>query len=103
MTFSEHLEQVMTAIYFDVIEVIHAEIQEIKEFLLKKNQKYGNSAINPIRRFAKSDCIEQINVRIDDKLSRLIRGNGDDEDTELDLLGYLILKRVALRYKKSEE
>jgi len=99
MKFPEHLDEVITGVYFDIIEIIHDEIQALKEFLLQKNEKYGNSAINPIRRFAKSDCVEQLNVRIDDKLSRLIRGNGDDEDTELDLLGYLILKRVALKWQ----
>jgi len=36
-------------------------------------------------------------VRIDDKLSRLARGRGDTEDTELDLLGYLVLRRIARR------
>ena len=37
-----------------------------------------------------------MNVRIDDKLSRIARGReyaGDD--TELDLIGYLVLRRVA--------
>lgn len=41
-------------------------------------------------------AVEQINVRIDDKLSRLARGNEyPGDDTELDLIGYLILKRVV--------
>jgi hypothetical protein len=34
-------------------------------------------------------------VRIDDKMSRLVRGEAAGEDVELDLIGYLILKRVA--------
>lgn len=42
--------------------------------------------------------VEQLNVRIDDKLSRIRSAQGDDqEDAELDLIGYLVLKRVALR------
>ena len=97
MTFAESLEKVMVHIYFDVVETVYEEIQDLQKFLIEKNNKYGNSALQPVRRFAKSDCIEQLNVRIDDKLSRLVRGNGDDEDTELDLLGYLLLKRVAKR------
>ena len=68
---------------------------EIADFLIKKNQAYGNSAADPVRVFSKVDTLEQINVRIDDKLSRIKRGNEfDGDDTELDLIGYLILKRV---------
>jgi hypothetical protein len=69
--------------------------EEIKEILLQKNKAYGDSALNPVRIFSQADPIEQINVRIDDKLSRLARGSAAGEDTELDLIGYLILKRVA--------
>ena len=70
---------------------------EIKEILLGKNRKYGDSAINPVRIFSKANPIEQINVRIDDKISRIKSAQDDDtEDAELDLIGYLILKRVAI-------
>lgn len=69
--------------------------EEIKQLLLQKNAAYGDSAIHPLRVFSKADPVEQINVRIDDKLSRLAQGSSENEDTELDLIGYLILKRVA--------
>ena len=74
-------------------------LNSIRDLLLYKNKMYGNSALEPVRVFSKASPIEQINVRIDDKLSRIkSSGNsGSDEDTEWDLLGYLILKRVALR------
>jgi len=69
---------------------------ELKEFLLAKNKAYGNSANDPVRIFSKVGTIEQINVRLDDKLSRIARGNEfDGDDTELDLIGYLILKRAV--------
>ena len=69
---------------------------EVKNILLEKNRKYGDSAINPKRVFSTASPIEQINVRLDDKLSRILSAQDDDtEDTELDLIGYLILKRVA--------
>ena len=68
----------------------------IKALLLEKNRKYGDSALNPIRIFSKSDSIEQIRVRLDDKLSRL-RNQQDDEDEDViaDLIGYLVLYQVA--------
>lgn len=74
-----------------------AVIYEIESNLLAKNAAYGDSAFNPVRVFSKADPLEQINVRLDDKLSRLMRGDDAGEDTEADLLGYLILKRVAIR------
>jgi len=69
---------------------------DVKRTLLEKNHTYGNSALDPLRIFSRADPVEQLNVRIDDKLSRIARGSefaGDD--TELDLIGYLVLKRVA--------
>jgi hypothetical protein len=50
-----------------------------------------------VRIFSKADPEEQIRVRIDDKLSRLARGHDAGEDVILDLLGYLILLRIARR------
>lgn len=70
--------------------------EEVKASLLAKNAAYGDSALNPVRIFSKADPLEQINVRIDDKLSRLARGSSAGEDTEWDLIGYLVLKRVAM-------
>ena len=80
---------------------IKEECDNIKAILLQKNKEYGDSAINPVRIFSKADTIEQINVRIDDKLSR-IKNRGAkiiNEDTELDLIGYLILKRIKEKAK----
>lgn len=71
---------------------------EIKNLLLEKNKAYGDSALNPVRVFSKVDNVEQLNVRIDDKLSRISRGNEyGSEDTEFDLIGYLILKRCLIK------
>jgi len=71
-------------------------LAEIRDMLLTKNAAYGNSVLEPKRIFSKVSNIEQINVRIDDKLSRIATGTDNTEDSELDLLGYLILKRIAL-------
>lgn len=76
-------------------ENIRRVCNELADWLIEKNKAYGNSAANPVRIFSKCDALEQINVRIDDKLSRLMRGTEyPGDDTEKDLLGYLILKRV---------
>ena len=74
-----------------VADLIAMECDALKTLLLEKNKAYGNSALDPIRVFSKADPIEQIRVRLDDKLSRLARGSAAGEDVEQDLLGYLIL------------
>ena len=77
---------------------------DIAELLISKNKKYGNSALEPRRIFSKASPIEQINVRIDDKLSRIAnRQSDEDEDVEKDLIGYLVLKRVCINLKKKAE
>ena len=69
---------------------------EIKDFLLEKNRAYGDSAANPVRCFSSVPAMEQINVRLDDKLSRMLRGHEyKGDDTELDFIGYLLLKRAV--------
>jgi hypothetical protein len=70
--------------------------KEIESLLISKNRAYGDSALEPVRMFSKANAAEQILVRIDDKLSRVSRGHeyvGDD--TIDDLIGYLVLLKVA--------
>ena len=72
---------------------------EIKELLIEKNKKYGDSALNPARIFSKADTTEQILVRIDDKLNRIQKGAGllaSDEDVINDLIGYLVILKISL-------
>lgn len=72
-------------------------------FLIDKNRAYGNSALDPVRIFSSSDNVEQLKVRIDDKLSRFARGGEFPGDNDIDdLIGYLVLLKVALRNKWSE-
>ncbi len=70
-------------------------LKELGDMLKQKNIAYGNSALKPQRIFSTASSIEQINVRIDDKLSRIKNQMIDDEDAEFDLMGYLVLKRIA--------
>lgn len=78
--------------------------EEVEQMLIKKNLSYGDSAINPIRIFATSLPLEQINVRIDDKLNRIMNRRGyKGDDDELDLIGYLILKQVARRLQSADK
>lgn len=76
---------------------IASDCDTVKELLLAKNRAYGNAALVPLRIFSKSAATEQIAVRIDDKLSRIAHTGfaTADEDTVLDLIGYLHLLRIA--------
>lgn len=70
-------------------------LNEFKTLLISKNRKYGNSALSPVRLFSKASNMEQIKVRIDDKLSRLrTQDVSEDEDVVTDLIGYLILYKI---------
>jgi hypothetical protein len=77
---------------------------EVGAILTAKNRAYGNSALAPLRIFSQASSDEAIAVRLDDKLSRIANavrsGQKDTEDSELDLLGYLILRRVGRRLRE---
>ena len=80
----------------DFEQKLNRVLTEIREMLLDKNRKYGNSALEPLRIFSQADPLEQIAVRMDDKLSRIKSAQGDDlEDAKLDLVGYLVLEAIA--------
>ena len=79
---------------------------DIKELLIHKNRKYGNSALKPCRVFSKSSPVEQLLVRIDDKLNRIMKGAGllaNDEDVVNDLIGYLVLLKIGMNDEKNQE
>jgi hypothetical protein len=64
--------------------------------LQEKNVAYGDSALDPVRIFSKSNAIEQLLVRVDDKLSRFARGTEYPGDNDIDdLIGYLVLLKIA--------
>ena len=73
----------------------------ILSMLEKKNTAYGDSALNPIRLFSRTDAVESLCVRIDDKINRIKNKgiNVDTEDSVKDLIGYLVLLQVARKRK----
>lgn len=46
-------------------------LDEVRRMLVEKNCAYGDSVLNPVRVFSRAPAVEQLLVRIDDKLSRL--------------------------------
>jgi hypothetical protein len=76
---------------------------EIKDLLISKNLKYGNSALEPLGVFSKLSAEEGLLVRIDDKLKRIKNGSleKDDEDVINDLIGYLVLFKILAANNKN--
>ena len=56
-------------------EELSEVLNEIKEMLISKNSKYGNSAIEPLGIFSNLSPEEGLKVRIDDKLKRIKNGS----------------------------
>jgi hypothetical protein len=79
-------------------DLIVEECHAVRDMLLEKNKRYGNSALEPLRVFSSASTDEQLRTRIDDKLNRIMNQQlDDDEDAEYDLIGYLILLRIHRR------
>ncbi len=87
----------------NTVNDINRVCNEIKDMLMAKNLSYGDSALNPVRIFSKSNAMEQILVRIDDKLSRFAKGKEYPGDNDVDdLIGYLILLKI-MRGRNGQE
>ena len=77
-------------------EEVHDVLQDIEDLLVAKNEKYGNSALEPLGVFSQLSSKSGLLVRIDDKLKRIKNGSldNDDEDVVNDLIGYLVLLKI---------
>lgn len=84
---------------------VYQVLSEITEMLIAKNQKYGNSAIEPLGIFSELTPEEGLKVRIDDKLKRIKNGSldKDDEDVINDLIGYLVLLKILHKKEQPNE
>lgn len=81
---------------------IEKSCDELKNLLIEKNLKYGNSFFKTADEYGKSVLI----LRIDDKLNRLkqliLKNETDDmigenvQDTLIDIAGYAILAKMYL-------
>lgn len=74
-----------------------------KNLLIKKNEAYGDSALNPLGIFGNGDAVVSLGARMDDKLMRLksLGINKDSVDTLYDLHGYITLLIIAIERKEN--
>lgn len=84
-------------------KALRIHVEGIESMLLLKNKSYGNSALDPVRVFSRLNTREGLLVRIDDKLSRIQRGEKYPGDNDLtDLIGYLFLLKIALQQEEED-
>jgi hypothetical protein len=72
--------------------------ERVVSLLKEKNANYGDSALNPLKVFSKLSSKEALCARLDDKIAR-IRNKGindNTEDTLDDIIGYLLLLKMAI-------
>ena len=76
---------------------IEKKCRELKELLLRKNDAYGDAALQPLGVFSSCNASEGIKIRLDDKLKRIANAGlvSDTEDTLIDIAGYIILLMIA--------
>ena len=77
---------------------IHEIMYAMKDLLLYKNQKYGDSAINPKGIFYKGDSTNSILIRLDDKLGRVMSNTEDKPRVNdvCDIIGYCTLLLISM-------
>ena len=76
---------------------IKQKCQLLENLLVRKNDAYGDAALQPLGVFSSCNAVAGIKLRLDDKL-KIIANAGlveDTEDTLIDIAGYIILLMIA--------
>lgn len=70
----------------------------MRELLLYKNAKYGDSALSPKQIFYKGDAVNSILIRIDDKLGRIMANTESSPriNDVADIIGYCTLLLISM-------
>ena len=77
---------------------IHEILGAMTDLLLYKNQKYGDSAINPKKIFYKGDSTNSILIRLDDKIGRIMSNTEEKPRVNdvADIIGYCTLLLISM-------
>ena len=77
---------------------IHEILGAMTDLLLYKNQKYGDSAINPKKIFYKGDSTNSILIRLDDKIGRVMSNTEEKPriNDVCDIIGYCTLLLISM-------
>jgi len=98
----EWQQQILDKEMISTKDLIIKTSTEVMNLLLEKNAAYGDSALNPVGIFSRGNAVDSLCARIDDKLMRIKSKGITDatEDTVQDLIGYLILLKIAIENNK---
>lgn len=72
-------------------EQIAQIFDSLREVVLEKNRRYGDSALVPIGVFNKAGPELSILARLDDKLGRVVNSPEPAKNDVADIIGYLVL------------
>ena len=83
-----------------IIEITEA----MRDLLLYKNQRYGDSALSPKKIFYKGDAVNSILIRIDDKLGRIMANTESTPriNDVADIIGYCTLLLISVGAKPED-
>jgi hypothetical protein len=85
----------------------HQEIKKVfgslNDLLQYKNNKYGNSGLEPLKIFNKVDATTGLLQRIDDKIARIKNSEKLRKNDVADLMGYLTLLCVTKGWNNFDE
>ena len=86
------------------LEKIEKICDGIKDLLIYKNKKYGDSALHPNNVFYKGDSTNSLLIRLDDKIGR-VKNNPDEKprvNDVCDIIGYCVLLLISLGVNPSD-
>ena len=81
-----------------IIEITDA----MRDLLLYKNEKYGDSALSPKHIFYKGDAVNSILIRLDDKLGRITASHVPLINDVADIIGYCTLLLISIGAGKAD-
>jgi hypothetical protein len=84
----------------DTKNVFDKTLSNLADLLKYKNEKYGNSALEPLEIFG-NKC--KVGTRLDDKLARIKNSKELKKNDVADLIGYLVLTCVENSWDSFEE
>lgn len=74
----------------------------MKDLLLYKNEKYGDSALNPSNIFYHGDATNSIKIRLDDKIGRVRNCEETRVNDVCDIIGYCVLLLASMDVSEHE-
>ena len=82
----------------DTQQKIKDILEGMESLLLYKNQKYGDSALNPKKIFYKGNSTNSILIRLDDKIGRVMSNTEEKPRVNdvCDIIGYCTLLLISM-------